>query len=70
MLHANSVTNCDNTSDKLTVTDQTETENQSALDFGSPLKTPTLKINDEIIVSQFVLLPVTVIIKDDQRSCN
>mgnify|MGYP001003003386 CR=1 FL=1 len=59
MLHTTSVTNCDNSSDKLTVT-ETETENQSALDFGSPLKTPTLKINDEIEISQFVAIP-----KDD-----
>jgi len=59
MLHTNSVTNCDNSSDKLTIT-ETETENQSALDFGSPLKAPTLKINDEIIVSPFVAIP-----KDD-----
>lgn len=60
MLHTTSVTNCeDNSSDKLTVT-ETETENQSALDFGSPLKTPNLKINDEIEISQFVAIP-----KDD-----
>tara|TARA_B110001450_G_C17634215_1_gene486501 strand:- start:282 stop:563 length:282 start_codon:yes stop_codon:yes gene_type:complete len=63
MLHATSVRNCDNTSDKLTVTEtsRTETENQSALDFGSPLKTTTLCINNEITVSQFVAIP-----KDDQ----
>jgi len=59
MLHTNSVIVDNNSSDKLTVT-ETETENQSALDYGSPLKTPTIKITDEIIVSQFVASP-----KDD-----
>jgi len=50
MLHTTSVRNCDNSSDKLTVT-ETETENQSAQDFVSPLKTPTLEINEEIMIS-------------------
>lgn len=59
MLHTTSVRNCDNSSDKLTVT-ETETENQSAQDFVSPLKTPTLEINEEIMISQFVAIP-----KDD-----
>ena len=40
MLHTSSVI-VDNSSDKLTIT-ETETENQSGLDFESPLKTPTL----------------------------
>lgn len=60
MLHPSSVRICDNSSDKLTVT-ETETENQSTNDFGSPqVKTPSLKIDDEIKISKFVPIP-----KDD-----
>lgn len=58
MLHTNSV-NVDNSSDKLTVT-ETETENQSTLDFGSPLKALTPKVGGDIKVNAFVAIP-----KDD-----